>query len=223
MSDYNNSFSLEGEDLILESLLRDSPKSTYFDIGCSHPIIINNTYKFYLKNWNGLACDGRSELQKLWDFHRPRDLFKSCLLGEKKAELYYYEFPDSTLNTIDPSAAFRYSSRFKKDEVKKSKREIYSGSELWLNYFSIPPTLVSIDCEGSDLNVLRGLISNSFRPACLVIETKLFNFAKPFDSEIVKFMYSNNYIMISKTPLDAFFIDPFNQIFEWIPSKMLGT
>jgi len=216
------SFSLEGEDIILETLLRNCPISTYLDIGCSDPIIINNTYKFYLKKWNGLACDGRTDLKNIWNIKRKRDIFISSLIGEKSIETLYYEFPDPTLNTIDKSSALRYSKRFNKNQIKISKRQIYSGRDLWLKYFTDPPSLVSIDCEGYDLKVLKGLISKTFRPACLVVETKLFNFLTPLDSNIIKFMYKNNYIMIAKTPLDAFFIDPENKIFEWLPKKMLG-
>jgi hypothetical protein len=223
MNNFNNSYSLEGEDIILESLLRNVKIANYFDIGCSDPIIINNTYKFYLKGWTGLACDGRTELENIWSNKRPKDIFKSCLIGEKSINTDYYKFPDPTLNTIDINAATRYSERFEKNEIIIENRRVYSGRDLWNEFFSVPPTLVSIDCEGYDLYVLKGLISDAFRPACVVVETKLFNFINPFSSEIFNFMYHNRYIMIAKTPLDAFFIDPKNIIFNWIPSSMLTS
>ena len=50
----NESFSQEGEDLILKRLfdhLKPNDKGFYIDIGAHHPVRFSNTYLFYRKNF----------------------------------------------------------------------------------------------------------------------------------------------------------------------------
>jgi len=53
-------YAMEGEDIILRSLLRKKTgEGSYFDIGSSEPILNSNTYLFYKRGWRGIAVDGR--------------------------------------------------------------------------------------------------------------------------------------------------------------------
>jgi hypothetical protein len=86
------------------------------------------------------------------------------------------------------------------------------------------PEIVSIDVEGFEMAVLKGLLEpdRSWRPAVLVVETKLFHFLNPLKNEIVSYLIEvHGYSLISKTPLNAFFIDPLNSLFNWLPPSML--
>ena len=84
---------------------------------------------------------------------------------------------------------------------------------------------MSIDVEGFEMPVLRGLLepASTWRPGVLVVETKLFNFLEPLENEIVNYLIHNHpYTLISKTPLNAFFIDRLNPLFDWLPHSMLA-
>ena len=98
--------------------------------------------------------------------------------------------------------------------------------DLCLSIRSPPPDVVSIDVEGFEIPVLRGLLEPvaTWRPSVLVVEAKLFNFLKPLENEIVNYLIQNHsYTLISKTPLNAFFIDPLNPLFDWLPPSMLSN
>ena len=237
------SYSLEGEDRIIDSLLRKANIGTYFDIGCSDPIEISNTYWFYQRGWTGLCVDGRVDLSQRWRDTRPRDDFRAVLLGEVSGTTNYFNFPDPTLNTCDVIAATRYRERFSGVELLTEQRTVLSGKALWIDWFTqrvsvggvdehltrtvervTPPTFVSVDVEGSELSILRGLLSPEFRPPLLVVETKLFNFLRPLEHPVVEYLVgTHKYCLISKTPLDAFFIDPWSELFDWIPIEMRNT
>ena len=45
------SFSFEGQDMIIASLLREVDKGFFMDIGCNHPIHENNTFRLYEAGW----------------------------------------------------------------------------------------------------------------------------------------------------------------------------
>ena len=54
-----------------------------------------------------------------------------------------------------------------------------------------------------------------------MIENKNFNINKNCtENNIYNFMVNKKYILISKTPLDSFFIDPMKSYFKWIPENM---
>ena len=234
------SYAMEGEDVILRSLLRKKiNEGSYFDIGCSEPIRNSNTYLFYKRGWRGIAVDGR-DLASQWREHRPGDHFENCLLGERNCKLEFWTFPDATMNTADSITAARYAERFADTDVKTDLHTVRRAYDLWQESYKDfahgslsfgpltppPPDVVSIDVEGFEIPVLRGLLEPvaTWRPSVLVVEAKLFNFLKPLENEIVNYLIQNHsYTLISKTPLNAFFIDPLNPLFDWLPPSMLSN
>ena len=226
-----SSYAMEGEDIILGSLLRNMENGTFFDIGCSEPIKNSNTYFFYQRGWRGVAVDGR-DLSEQWERTRPGDRFVHSLLGDDdSAVMDYWMFPDPTMNTLDKDTAVRYASRFSSLDVKQISVPIRRSYEIYRENCgevtgceTAPPDIVSIDVEGFEILVLRGLLepNPNWRPALLVVETKLFNFLRPLDNDIVDYLVNkHSYSLIAKTPLNAFFVDSANAIFDWVPSSML--
>lgn len=217
------SYSLEGEDRLALSLLRGIDKGTYFDIGCADPVEISNTFLFYELGWRGVAVDGRQEIGESWALLRAEDQFCCSLVGERHETTRYFRFPDGTLNTCDADTAARYSARFDPSEVRIEVREIRPARSIWLSLMgneSRPPDLVSIDAEGFEVPIIRGLIAKSFKPSLVIVEAKLFDFLQPSDHPVVKEMYGLGYALVAKTPLDCFFIDGSNPVFSWLPQEM---
>lgn len=218
------SYSLEGEDLIAASLLRNVDIGRFIDIGCAHPIEISNTYFFYQKGWRGISVDGRWDLAEAWKLERPEDVFFPCVLDEMDGNKKFWSFPDPTLNTCDEETATRYCARFKASEWRVEPRVTRSARSIWMEIYghdSPPPDLVSIDVEGYELPIIRGLVTSNWKPALMVVETKLFSFDNPLAHPVVSFMCrEHGYKIIAKTPLDTFFFDPNNPIFDWLPPIM---
>ena len=144
------------------------------------------------------------------------------------------------MNTADSSTAARYAERFSDSDVKKTVLSVRRAYDLWEEGYKeftcgsssliLPPTtspeVVSIDVEGLEIPVLRGLLEPSprWRPAVLLVETKLFHFLNPLENEIVNYLTKkHSYSLIAKTPLNAFFIDPLNPLFDWLPPSMLSN
>lgn len=226
-----SSYSMEGEDVILASLFRNADKGNFFDIGSSEPIWNSNTYFFYKKGWRGVAVDGR-DLSVEWEKTRPGDRFVRSLLGDSNGGVMdYWMFPDPTMNTVDVDTALRYASRFPSTDVKQISVPIQRAYDVYqVNCVGkagsevSPPHLVSIDVEGFEISVLSGLLEPNpeWRPATLVVEAKLFNFLKPLENDVTDYLVNkHSYSLIAKTPLNAFFIDPLNPLFDWLPTSML--
>jgi len=215
------SYSLEGEDLILASLLRNVERGTYIDAGANHPIVINNTFGFYQKGWSGLAIDGNASFSALWAEMRPNDTFVQGLLSNTMREVEFRIFPDDTMSSMDAETSERYSTRFDSGAGKIERMETSRLGDLHKAHLQGGEVhLLSVDVEGEDLNVLIGADLPTMRPGVVVVETKNCSLHRPLDNELVKYVTNQGYRLIAKTPLDAFFVLPEKAYLSWIPKSL---
>lgn len=61
---YTNFYSQCGQDFFVDFLLNGKKDGIYLDIGGNDPIVINNTYYFEKKGWNGLAFEPLKNILK---------------------------------------------------------------------------------------------------------------------------------------------------------------
>ena len=79
-----NSYSQNGEDLILIDYFNENPNGFYVDIGCHHPFRFSNTYLLYKKGWRGLNVDANKWTISLFNFLEKETQIKyqlSAILG----------------------------------------------------------------------------------------------------------------------------------------------
>jgi hypothetical protein len=215
------SYSLEGEDLILASLLRDVEQGTYIDAGANHPVVINNTFGFYKRGWTGLAIDGNSSFAGLWAELRPRDTFIHALLSDTVKEVEFRIFPDDTMSSMDARTSERYAARFQPGAAKVQKMTTSLLGDLRkIHLPDVEIHLLSVDVEGEDLNVVAGADLTVMRPGVVVVETKNCSLYSPLKNDIVKYLTDLGYRLIAKTPLDAFFVLPEKHYLSWIPKTL---
>jgi len=216
------SYSLEGSDLIIASLLRNVTRGTYIDVGANHPVVQNNTRYFYERGWSGLAIDGNNEFEKEWLELRPRDVFVPALVSSEIKNVEFVIYPDHTLSTIDGDSIARYSSRYGGRQVHKEVRKTTTLFDLKTQYLNETEIhLLSVDVEGEDLNCLMGARLELWNPGVIVVETKHLSIYHAAENETVGYLTSVGYRMIAKTPLDAFFVFPAKDYLDWIPKTII--
>src|SRR3989344_293995 len=69
-----NSYSQQGEDLIIDKLLVGKKKGFYVDVGAHDPVRFSNTKRFYDKGWSGINIDPNPWLIKKFQKQRDRDI-----------------------------------------------------------------------------------------------------------------------------------------------------
>ena len=96
------SYSMYGEDIIIDKFFKKKQNGFYIDIGCYHPIDGNNTYLLYKKGWNGINIDINQLSVDLFKIARKDDLNINTAISNtsKKVKLYYRK-KINMLNTID--------------------------------------------------------------------------------------------------------------------------
>ena len=199
-----------GIDLLIKDILKNQKeKGIYIDVGSHHPLINNNTYILYKRGWKGINVDLDFNSIDMFNYFRPKDHNIQIALSNKIGftDLYFFH-NRSAKNTITKSRGKGAKSikRVKTDTLNN----IIKNSKINTKKIDF----LSIDVEGNELNVLKGLNFKNYRPKIISIE-----FIKPnikefyqhdikniFKSDIYKFMISKKYKLVNWIHDDLIFI-----------------
>lgn len=211
----HESFSQEGEDLIVNMLLQSekivTKDITYLDIGCNDPIALNNTFllsKLYTVK-KGILVEPNTQLSKKIAKVRPNDIVINKGVGVVAGELPYYDFGEyHTLNTCsDEEKDFIIKQGFNIKQI--TKVEIIPINDLLHQYYPDGRLdFLSIDIEGQDEEIIKAIDYDFIRPAIICIETAIYKGGKCDGIyEIIKFLKSKDYYLTADTSLNSIFID----------------
>ena len=199
------SYSQEGEDLMLDIMLAYKKRGIYVDIGAHHPFKFSNTYYFYLKGWSGVCIDPRLGVDKLFEKHRPRDVFLNKGVGLSKKKLVYYKMKDPALNTfVKEIMEKRVLNGF---ELEKVLTVEVMDLESILNKYLKTQTIdfMSIDVEGFEKEVLLSNNWIKYKPSFVIVHLKSNSIEDCLVSDITKILLSRNYILYAKSYHSIFF------------------
>jgi hypothetical protein len=193
----DTSFSQCGEDIVALNILiqlgHQGPVN-YVDIGCFHPIQYSNTYYYYLRGGSGLVVDMNDSYKSEFKRLRPNDTFISELVSDATTEMYV-SAKGSPMDSI-----ISWDTTEKK-QLKQPKSLSSLLDEHWPE--NKPISLLDIDCEGHDLEVLRSNSWEKYRPKIVVLE----DFSTSHQSPLLVFMEEMNYTLIARIRCAMFFVD----------------
>ncbi|WP_415314766.1 FkbM family methyltransferase [Candidatus Pelagibacter sp. Uisw_137] len=163
------SYSLFQEDLFIKKYFKKKTKGFYIDVGCYHPLDGNNTHLLHTKGWNGINFDINLYSIKLFNFLRKKDINIHSGISKKKDKLtMYYRKEINMLNTLDKRIAkIHFRNGFKKRNVQVNTLN-YFISKYFKKLEKID--FLNIDVEGGELNVLKSLNFNDYKPQLVCIE-----------------------------------------------------
>jgi FkbM family methyltransferase len=204
-----NSYSQEGEDLIVQRILGVKKGGFYVDVGCHHPYRFSNTYLFYKLGWSGICIDPLPGTVKLFEKWRPRDTALEVGISSKQDTLDYYMFNDPALNTFDKELAEERGALpdYRVTEVRTI--QTLTLAEILDQHL---PTIVkeidflTIDAEGLDLEILRSNNWAKYSPTIVVAECLNENLLTLEQNPICKLMLTAGYIPCGKSGHSVVFI-----------------
>lgn len=164
-----SSYSQLGEDAILQANLPDQV-GFYVDIGSGHPVEGSNTYSLYLKGWRGVLVDPIASNIALSQAVRPRD---ECVVGLCSSttgdSVEFFEFDVYQYSTMLPERAREIEAlgHKLKSTYRLNKTRM---SDLLPTLIPPGPTVLSVDVEGAELEVLNGNSWDGFKPNLICIE-----------------------------------------------------
>lgn len=196
-------------DLAVDFYFRNKKNGIYIDIGCHLPLINNNTYLLYKRGWTGINIDLDYSVIDAFNFLRKKDTNLQACVSDKNEEKKLYFFHErAAKNTL---------SRDHADGAKK----IINIKTLTLNeiilktsYYDKEIDFLSIDVEGSELDVLRGFDLKKYKPKIIVTEFIPHDVKEYYEisidqiikSEIYNYLLKNNYKLINWIHDDLIFM-----------------
>jgi FkbM family methyltransferase len=185
-------------DEILASYFPAGYKGTFFDIGAYEAINISNSYHFEMNGWKTYCFEANTLL--ISDLKSKRtNVFNYAVSNENKDFCEFNVVKGvwgggslmAGLSAIDLDADYmnRFSDGIKEIiKIKVPQKTLNNVIETEISDL-IEIDIMSIDVEGGELNVLKGLDLNKYKPKILVIEN-VFN-----KSDIYDYLKNYSYIL----------------------------
>lgn len=197
-------FAQHGEDLIIHRLLfkvlRLDPKKAYWyaDVGAYHPFDHSMTAHLHLLGWHGLAFDLSKTSETAFTFWRPATSFIRGAVG------------DGGGIEIEVRGAFHgdagiTSRTTAKNEVgaQRSIRVSETLDEAGVENIDF----LSIDVEGAEASVLRGLDFARHRPVLICVEIHgIVNLLDVHQNPVAKLLLDNDYVLAAGSVINFFFM-----------------
>ena len=209
------SYSQCGEDKIIEFILAylgENKGLTYLDIGCNNYKNLNNTYGLYKKGIRGVLIDANPIFIEDVKRYRPEDTVLNCGIGPKKSkEMIFYIVNIDGLSSFDLGIIEEAKKQNISIEIEnKVKVPVYTLDDIYINYFATVPTIVSLDVEGIELDILKSSDFEKYRPVIFIIESIEYSGSKlalTKREEILNFMREKGYVEYAFTGVNSIFID----------------
>jgi FkbM family methyltransferase len=197
------SFSQYGEDVVLRNFW---PAQTgfYIDVGAYHPWQFSNTYKLYLRGWSGITIEPNPEVTSAFKRARPRDIHLNLGISRTASECIYYKFREPGLNTFDNKRASIVQSEI----IETTFIKCITLKDVILQYCRRELDLLSVDCEGLDLDVISTIDFDDIRPTVIIVEDfDQFKFGSKNSSPIRTFLLEREYELASQAVYSFIYVD----------------
>jgi FkbM family methyltransferase len=167
------------EDVILQRVFAGVADGCFVDVGASMPIVDSNTYALYQKGWRGVAVEPLPYKQ-FWEQARPGDVFLNAAVGEQAGSLTLQVFENTTqISTADQATLENWKLGGVHPSHSIEVPTLTLDRLISDHVPGRPLHLLSIDVEGMELSVLRGLNLRVHRPWVVVLEATVPGCALP--------------------------------------------
>lgn len=162
-------YSMYGEDLIIDKFFKKKQRGFYVDVGCYHPLDGNNTYLLHKKGWSGVNIDVNALSIELFNQARKEDhnINVAASNNSRKIKIYFRK-KINMLNTVD--------KKFAKSNFKKGYNTALINSETLKSILNKSKfknkkiDFLNLDIEGNELNALKSLDFKKYKPKLICVE-----------------------------------------------------
>jgi len=169
------------EDYALSYVLDGRDSGTYIDVGANHPVENSVTFLFYERGWHGILIEPNPDFLPLYEKIRPRDVHLNVGIASAGGTMTFYKVTDPPggdgryaeggLSTFDPAVANRW--RRAGLTVTESMVPVTTLNQVLAERPLGEITILSVDVEGFEKQVLESIDLRRHRPLVVVVEACL--------------------------------------------------
>jgi len=168
------SFSQFGEDMAVERWVErlDPTSKIYVDVGCFHPIHCSNTLLLHKRGWKGVNIDFDGEKIELFQAYRPLDYNVTAAVSSCEGRKRIFRYEGGGVNRLGDLESAEITSAIGTEPISLSVVRTRTLDSI-LAEAPWPISQIgylNIDCEGHDLEVLKGLSLDRYKPTIITIE-----------------------------------------------------
>lgn len=194
-----------GEDRIIEAILPRKKDGFYVDVGCHHPTRYSNTFRLYKRGWHGIGIDANGALVEQYQRRRPSDTVICAAVSDHVGEATFLECNEAALSTLSATHAHTYIGP---DSVITERQVTTQSLTSILDSSGAPGSfdLLTVDVESRDLQVIRGLDFQRYRPHLVVIEMHDFDLEDRESSPIYLHLVQQGYRLVGYAVMNGYFL-----------------
>lgn len=173
-------YSQHGEDYILWEFFKHKPKGFYIEIGAFDGVYLSNTYSFEQQGWEGICVEPNPYYFSRCQENRPKaiSINVACVDKNTDSSVLFYAEEYGLLSTTDRSQEYiddlrqRYIKRgLGEPNLSELVVESKTLDEILEEYHhAFPLDIVSIDVEGTEMQVLDGFDICKYQPMVVIVE-----------------------------------------------------
>lgn len=164
------SYSQFGEDVALFRQANFSKPGYYVDVGACYPVRYSNTFLYYVRGWHGLLIEPNPDMSERLRRVRPRDTVVPMGISESGATLTYRKFDDAEFNSFSDGQVTALAEYGIKSGAALEIRTAPLRDILAANNVPRDFEILSVDCEGMDVEVLESNDWEKFQPQWIIVE-----------------------------------------------------
>lgn len=197
-----------GYNLLDKELRGYFPDYTYkgiiIEIGSFEPIRLSNTYHLEKNGWDTYQLEANPKDIKMFDIRKNKCL--NYAVSNRDEDNVDFTVVSSIwtagFSALNPS--IQGHENYPQNIIKVNVRKLDTiFANEWKHLVDKNIDIMTIDVEGGELDVLKGLDMSKIRPYLLCVEDHKFNNGT---SELHKYILSQNYRFDKYNGLDAFYI-----------------
>ena len=194
-----NSYSQIGQDLDVINYFKNKKNGYFIEIGATNGIDLSNTYLLEKKyDWDGICIEPQDSYYNKLVQNRDCYTDNSLLFSEKGKE---FDFSNANelggiTDYIDKWTSAKESEQVKKISETLNNILIKYNAPKYIDY-------MSLDTEGSELEILKGIDFDKYKFGFMTIEH---NEVEPRRTEINNFLINKGYKYYKENQFDDYYI-----------------
>jgi FkbM family methyltransferase len=188
------SYSQFGEDIQIWDCLGRRREGFFVEVGANHPVRLSQSYFFELQGWRGILVEPLGEKCALLRAQRPGSQVFEAAAGapEQQGRGQFVVATDDMLSGLRERPWLEVAER-RTVEVRTLDDILAEAGEPHIDF-------LSVDVEGTELDVLRGLDLHRHRPEILLVEEHLEGL------HVHRYLRGRHYLLVRRTGCNNWYV-----------------